>query len=735
MDTRVSGGTLRVGAFRFDRLARRLWRRSVSGDWEPVALGSRASELLAILTDKPGEVVARDAIMDTVWPGVAVEPNNLAVQIGAVRRVLGDGAIETVSGRGYRLTLPVVSEDSLPASTALPPASAPTPVPAPPLVALRRRPSLIGRTAALIAAGLLAILVWHGGWFSSTRELPRLSLIVLPFANLGGDTADGYLVAGITDGLTTALSHIPGAFVISAATAFSYQGKAQDVRQIGQELAVRYVVRGSVQRFGSTLRVNAELALTENGAQLWSDSFDQKIADLAGGQDQIVARMRSALNISLADIEAARSLRERPTNPDAFDLVLRARAVQLLPVTKGTTSQTLGLYEQALQRDPNSVLALTGVAQLVLRELFLDLLPYEVATDRAHQYLERARTLQPNAEQVLAVRVALLDWQQDGLDYQRVRLEMEAAATRLIEYYPNNFVGYFELGVRRRNQGRYDDATSFFAKTIQLGPRDPNIKNIYWNMAYCLITAGHDREGLEWADRAIAAEGALPTMRERYLLSQRIVAYFRLGDIDTAEQLAATFNDRYPLGTWRERSPNDPDSEMDRVLFRGIAAVLSAAGIRDHLDPSVDFGVAADDVLHSDPEEKTPTTAPGVTTVSTEQLAAMLETGKPLVIDDMENSWHRSVPGAVGLDFHGKTYGTFKDAVQQRLEQKLRTLTGGDTARPIVAVGFNVGWLDGYNLALRIVHAGYSNVYWYRGGREAWEVAGKPEDVVRPADW
>src|SRR5215471_16331091 len=86
METRVSGATLRVGAFRFDRLARRLWRRGVSGDWQPVALGSRASELLAVLTKKPGEVVSRDAIMDTVWPGVAVEPNNLAVQIGAVRR-------------------------------------------------------------------------------------------------------------------------------------------------------------------------------------------------------------------------------------------------------------------------------------------------------------------------------------------------------------------------------------------------------------------------------------------------------------------------------------------------------------------------------------------------------------------------------------------------------------------------------------------------------------------------
>ena len=108
---------------------------------------------------------------------------------------------------------------------------------------------------------------------------------------------------------------------------------------------------------------------------------------------------------------------------------------------------------------------------------------------------------------------------------------------------------------------------------------------------------------------------------------------------------------------------------------------------------------------------------------------------RPLVIDTMPLTWYRSVPGAVGLDFNGNTHGTFTDEVQKRLEQKLRELTGGNMAKPIVAVGWSAVTFDGYNLALRIRHAGYTNVYWYRGGREAWEVAGKPEAVVRPADW
>jgi hypothetical protein len=113
----------------------------------------------------------------------------------------------------------------------------------------------------------------------------------------------------------------------------------------------------------------------------------------------------------------------------------------------------------------------------------------------------------------------------------------------------------------------------------------------------------------------------------------------------------------------------------------------------------------------------------------------MLKDEKPLVIDTMWRSWYRSVPGAVGLYFHGNTHGTFNDPMQKRLELKMRELTGGNMAQPIVAMSFNVSFFDGYNLALRLCHAGYTNVYWYRGGREAWEVAGRPEEVVRPANW
>jgi TolB-like protein/DNA-binding winged helix-turn-helix (wHTH) protein len=740
MDAPVSGERLVFGSFCLEPGAGRLSRRGAAGDWLPVPIGSRALDILRILLKAPGEVVSKDAIMDAVWPGVAVEPNNLTVQIAALRRVLdqgcnGDSCIQTVPGRGYRLDVGM-------SATEAPTGPPPEPTAAP--VAPRRatpqssRPVWRWPTAAAGAIAVVALLLaaaWAAGWFSGVPAQRRLSIVVLPFTNLSGDRNDDYLADAVTDDLTGDLAHIAGAFVISHATAYTYRSKAVDIRTIGSDLNVRYVVRGSMQRLGQVLRVNVELGSTETGALLWSDRFDKKIDDLAAGQEQIVIRMRSALNISLADIEASRSLRERPTNPDAFDLILQARVINLLPQTKETAIRALRLYEQALVRDPNAVLALTGATSTALNAFFYDAMPYETAMGQALQYLERARSLEPNAESVLSAQSDVLDFRQQELNYRRMRAELSAVGQRLIDLYPNNVFGYFHLGVLARNEGRYDDGARYFAQAIRLNPRSAGIKNAYWNMTYCTIGAGHDQEGLGWADRTIGAEGSLPLGRSEFLSVLRIVAYARTGDLDTARRLAKELNDHNPFGTWRMFSPDDPASETGRQQTESFRGALRAAGLRDHLDADVDFGVVPDDVLHTEFQARTPTTAPGVTTLRTEQLADMLQGKRPLVIDTMSATWYRSIPGAFGLDFHGNTHGTFTDDVQKRLEQKLRELTGGDTAKPIVAVGWDSASFDGYNLALRIRHAGYTNVYWYRGGREAWEVAGKPEDVVRPSDW
>ena len=161
---------------------------------------------------------------------------------------------------------------------------------------------------------------------------------------------DDYLVAGVTDDLTTACRTFRAPSSSREPPRICTVARRRTSGELGMTLVSATSSEEACDGSGLTLRVNVELSSTETGAQLWSDSFDQKVADLASGQEQIVIRMRAALNVSLVDTEAARSLQERPTNPDAFDFILRARAVLLLPPTKDTMAQAVGLFQQALSR-------------------------------------------------------------------------------------------------------------------------------------------------------------------------------------------------------------------------------------------------------------------------------------------------------------------------------------------------------------------------------------------------
>ena len=162
---------------------------------------------------------------------------------------------------------------------------------------------------------------------------PRLSIVVLPFANIGGDPEQDYFVDGVTESLTTDLSRISGAFVIGRSTAFTYKGKAVDLKQIGRELNVRYVLEGSVQRGGDRMRVNVQLIEAETGAHLWAERFDKPVADLFDMQDEIVSRLANQLRAELIDAEARRA--ERAPNPDSMDLYFQGQALFYRGVDSG----------------------------------------------------------------------------------------------------------------------------------------------------------------------------------------------------------------------------------------------------------------------------------------------------------------------------------------------------------------------------------------------------------------
>jgi TolB-like protein len=194
-------------------------------------------------------------------------------------------------------------------------------------------------------------------------QAAHLSLVVLPFANLSGDPSQDYFADGITENLTTDLSRIKGSFVIARNTAFTYKGKSVDAKQIGKELAVRYVLEGSVQRDQNRVRVNAQLVDTETGAHLWADRFEEDVADLFKLQDEVVERLGRSLDFALTKAEAQKG--GRSMNPDAVDLTMRGNDLmwQCQKEFRDCVHEARALYERALQIDPNNAGALNQSAQ------------------------------------------------------------------------------------------------------------------------------------------------------------------------------------------------------------------------------------------------------------------------------------------------------------------------------------------------------------------------------------
>ena len=258
-------------------------------------------------------------------------------------------------------------------------ASASTP-PTPAVPARRREPALLGLAALLI---VIAAGGWY--WFIANRpaavatgpptpaasnaapaEAKHLSIVVLPFTNLSGDTAEDYFADGVTENLTTDLSRIRNSFVIARNTAFAYKGKNLDAKETGKELGVRYVLEGSVQRDQNRVRINAQLVDAESGAHLWADRFEEDVADLFKLQDQIVARLGNDLGFELVKAEAEKSTRSK--NPDAIDLAMRGWAAmwQSYPEPpkekRDSHYAALALFDQALKADPNDADALAGEA-------------------------------------------------------------------------------------------------------------------------------------------------------------------------------------------------------------------------------------------------------------------------------------------------------------------------------------------------------------------------------------
>jgi adenylate cyclase len=283
----------------------------------------------------------------------------------------------------------------------------------------KRRLGLAPLAAALAA---LLILIAGGAWYfvnanrpasvaaKAPAEAARLSIVVLPFANLSGDPGQDYLADALTDELTTSLARIGGAFVIARNTAMTFKGKPIDAKEIGKDLGVRYVLEGSVQPSGSQMRVNAQLIDPGTGAHLWAEQFDTPRADLLQTQDAIVARLTNALGFQLTQAEASRLKRTPAANRDAEDWALQCDAGAAKAGWIGKEADAAyALCEQALAIDPNNVHAL-GVLAVKFNQAFNMGTSTDPEADlkRADELVSQALTLDPTAAGAHAAKASVL---------------------------------------------------------------------------------------------------------------------------------------------------------------------------------------------------------------------------------------------------------------------------------------------------------------------------------------
>lgn len=482
---------------------------------EPIVLGQRAVALLRLLLERAGAPVSKDALIEAAWPGLAIEDSNLTVQIAALRRVFeqvpgGAGWIETLPRRGYRYVGPVVATGNPPAE-ANPPAS--------PALALPDKPSIA----------------------------------VLPFSNLSGDPEQEYFADGMVDDIITGLSRIKWLFVIARNSTFTYKGRAVDVKQVGRDLGVRYVLEGGVRKAADRVRITGQLIDAVTGAHVWAERYDRKFDDIFVLQDEIALSVVGAIEPSSRRAEVDRVKRKRPDSLDAYDLVLRAQPDVYSQMPERAT-KALVLLERSLALDPTYALAHAFAAAshhcLFLRAglqekhraasirhahaaialgqddaLALPFSGFSLGMD-GHDHaaaFEAALAVSPSSALSSILGSVILGW---GGEAERA-IEWYERAMRLSPFDPWAFAAFHSLTLGHFHRGRYEEAANAAHKAVQSNPG--------FSISYMLLAAPLAKLGRLEEAKAAAA---------RVLELQPAFRYSRqFAGVDCAPALAASLSE------------------------------------------------------------------------------------------------------------------------------------------------------------------------------------------------
>ncbi len=519
----ASSGHVRFGVFEADLSAGELRKHGLK-----IKLQDQPFQILALLLQRPGELLTREELREKLWPGDTFVDfdHGLNNAMNRLREALGDAAdtpryIETLPRRGYRFIAQVdnaapsgISAPAIPASPTEP-ALAPTGEKAAQHAALIGSRRLLARfwlPSSALALGLAALLLVNPGrlrqrLLGGTAPARIRSIAVLPLENLTGDSSQEYFVDGMTDALTTELAQIGALRVISRTSAMQYKGTKRTLPQIAKELNVDAVVEGTVARYGNRVRLNAQLVYAPVERHLWAKPYERDAGDIFTLQSELARDVVREIAVKLTPQEAGRLARPRPVNAEAYDSYLKGLYYWHLQ-SPPSFREALRFLQQAIEKDPNYAPAYVGLSGCYRRLAFAGPAPpaenIALAERAARKALELDDTL-AEAHTTLASNMFRFhyDW-----------LGSEKESKRALELDPNSPEVHKEYGVFLRCFGHYEEAIAESRRAWELDPLSADGR-VGFGLAY-LIARRYD-QAIHQFQEALAMD------------PQRTEAHFQLG--------------------------------------------------------------------------------------------------------------------------------------------------------------------------------------------------------------
>jgi TolB-like protein/Tfp pilus assembly protein PilF len=397
----------------------------------------------------------------------------------------------------------------------------------------------------------------------------HLSIVVLPFANLSGDPEQDYFVDGVTESLTTDLSRINGAFVIACNTAFTFKGKRVDVKKLGRELNVRYVLEGSMQRGGNRLRVNVQLVDAETGNHLWAERFDKPVADLFDMQDDIVSRLANALTAELIAAEARRA--ERSLHPDAMDLVFQGRSWLNKGPTLDHTAQARSFFEKAIALDPENIEAMVGLARVdatLAAAILTD--DWSALFTSAEARLNKALSLAPNhARAHLALGIVQIVTKRAAQGIAECEhafaLDRSLAAAHAL------------IGLAKFFLGRGAETEAHINEAIRLSPRDTGTPRWFVWIGLAKAQLGADADAVIWMRRGLDANRNFSATH--FDLAAVLARVGKLDEARASVKAGLALDPRFTIRRYRDITYSNSDDPTYRAGRERLIKGMRLAGV------------------------------------------------------------------------------------------------------------------------------------------------------------